>query len=421
MPALWLLGSAATRCATSIRRRRRSAPLRAKVQIERGNYDGAERALDASLAAARRCGDRSQIADALAFLGEVHKERGDFEEASVCLEEALQIDREVFGDSHPRIDSDQYALASVLKELGRYEEAAAMLREVVRHDRERLGRHPSTALSIGGLAGVLIRQGAFGEAFTLYDEALAIQRDTLPEGHFEIANTLSNLGVAYANAGRPDLARPLLEEALQIRLAQFEEDHPSVLTARSLMAMNLMATGDRDDVENATQQYREVYEARVRILGDAPQTAGSLFSLAYAVGRAGDVDEAERLTRESIEMYRRVLPGGVGMDLLRPLRFLGVLLTRQGRAAEGEPLLAEGVRIVEGMEGLEPDHPERVGARRAWAESLCEVGRFDESAESLKRVLEDLEATGLEHNARAIDSTRRQLEYVETQRRVRGG
>jgi hypothetical protein len=67
----------------------------------------------------------------------------------------------------------------------------------------------------------------------LFDASLAIRRAVLPEGDTRLATGAMNVGSNWLEAGRADLAEPLLAEALEIRRAAFVEEpqHPELRLA----------------------------------------------------------------------------------------------------------------------------------------------------------------------------------------------
>ena len=73
----------------------------------------------------------------------------------------------------------------------------------------------------------LNNQGRFAEAEPLYQEALAVYRHALPEGHPDIAQSLNNLAGLYYGQGRFAEAEPLFQEAVGILQQALGDDHPN--------------------------------------------------------------------------------------------------------------------------------------------------------------------------------------------------
>ncbi|MEM8711543.1 MAG: serine/threonine-protein kinase, partial [Planctomycetota bacterium] len=153
--------------------------LEARLREARSEYDEAE----ALLLAAQRGQvelfegdhpDQSQTARALALL---YESQGRLEEGIAAIEEAIRIDRKIMGDGHPDVDDDMFTLAALYKQSGRLDDALALYEGILERDRGRYGKHPSVALDLGNIAGILVSLGRMDEAGERYADALALQRE----------------------------------------------------------------------------------------------------------------------------------------------------------------------------------------------------------------------------------------------------
>jgi predicted ATPase/DNA-binding CsgD family transcriptional regulator len=171
-----------------------------------GDYAGAARLAEESLALARECGDREGTALALRGLGmvEVRSDWGDLDRAAALFEESLALRREL---------GDRWGTANMLVWLGHlaarrgdasravhlYEEGLALLRA--------LGApaSPFTFLSLGMLA---TRGSAFARAADLFKQALARFREIGdPRG---AAFAIAAIAFVATATGQPAAAARLL-------------------------------------------------------------------------------------------------------------------------------------------------------------------------------------------------------------------
>jgi serine/threonine-protein kinase len=105
------------------------------------------------------------------------------------------------------------------------------------------------------------------------------------------AQMLDVIGRIHTQLGEYDQAKPLLEEALQIRRSLYGDVHPDVAT--SLDALADVSASRRDNAETVRLR-RQVLALRRTISGnDDPKTLSALFALALSLHRAGDVQGAE--------------------------------------------------------------------------------------------------------------------------------
>jgi len=66
----------------------------------------------------------------------------------------------------------------------------------------------------------------------LYEQAIEIDKRSLPEDHPSLATDLNNLAGLYESQGRYDEAEPLYLEALRICDRTLGSEHPNTVTVR---------------------------------------------------------------------------------------------------------------------------------------------------------------------------------------------
>jgi tetratricopeptide (TPR) repeat protein len=129
-------------------------------------------------------------------------------------------------------DSAEYAtqlnnLAIVVQAQGRYGEAETLYRQALEIDRATIGEgHPDYAIDLNNLAGVVEDQGRYAEAETLYRQALEIDRATLGEGHPDYAIDLNNLAGVVEDQGRIEEAEGLYRQSSEIERTTIGDQHP---------------------------------------------------------------------------------------------------------------------------------------------------------------------------------------------------
>jgi tetratricopeptide (TPR) repeat protein len=97
--------------------------------------------------------------------------------------------------------------------------------------------HPSTALSLNNLAGLLQAIGEYSQAQSLYERALAIHEQVLGPDHPDTARSVNNLaGLLYATGDYAG-ARPLFERALVLWEQVLGPDHPNTILVRDNLAI----------------------------------------------------------------------------------------------------------------------------------------------------------------------------------------
>ena len=173
-------------------------------------------------------------------LGALYSRTGRASEAAVLLEEILEASRRVMGQEHPRTiiaainlgsacfalkDFDRVmeilewrydiasrrhgenslevmevleSMAAVDREQGQLEEAELKMRRVMETLRSQAGPKDNRTLgAMNNLAGVLVGQKKWDEAFSLIEEALAIRSTVFGDAHPESVRMLRNLALMY--------------------------------------------------------------------------------------------------------------------------------------------------------------------------------------------------------------------------------
>ena len=121
----------------------------------------------------------------------------------------------------------------------------------------------------------------------------------------ETLGSLSNLASAYHEAGRPDEAIPLWEEALPGFEQMLGLDDPDTLRTRNSLALAYQDAGRLDE---AIPLFERTLADQQRVLGaDDPNTLRGRNSLAVAYQEAGRLDEAISLLERTLADQQRVL------------------------------------------------------------------------------------------------------------------
>jgi eukaryotic-like serine/threonine-protein kinase len=247
-------------------------------------------------------------------------------------------------------------LGSIYIRLGEFTAAEPLLREALEVRRELLGeRHPDTAESLYLVGSWLMRTGDHATAETKLRQALAIQRASLDPDDLAIADTLSGLIGALRGQDRGAEAEPLILERLDIRRRSIPETDPR--HGDTLLSLARYQHG-KGDVAAARENYLLALEAyRTHFDNSHPSIAVVLHNLGFIAARDGNLDEAETLFRESLELKLRLLDGVHTDDTLNTMVTLSRLLIEKEQHEKAEAVLREALDIS--AEVLTPRHPRR--------------------------------------------------------------
>ena len=156
---------------------------------------------------------------------------------------------------------------------------------------------------------------------------------------------MSNLAVAYQDAGKLDLALPLLEEAYRAA-----KKYPELRWAGAALLDAYVQAGK---TEQAAALAKELLaDARRQLPKESPQLAGQLAPIALSLLQAKAFAEAEPLLRECLAIREKTQPDE--WTTFNTKSMLGGALLGQKKYAEAEPLLLAG---YEGMKQREAKIP----------------------------------------------------------------
>lgn len=174
-------------------------------------------------------------------------------------------------------------------------------------DRRMLGDdHPKVAFRLQNLAIVAQNMGDFKQAEGLYRDALQRELRAYGDRHPEVAVTKGNYGLLLQREGRLTEAEPLLRSALEIKLSLYGPNHFMVGYSRVSLAILLHDRGDLAGSENEFRQALAIYDSS---LPDNHQyRAALLMHFARLLVDRNKATEALTKSEESIKIWTATSP-----------------------------------------------------------------------------------------------------------------
>jgi len=263
---------------------------------------------------------------------------GRFDQARARFVEAAAL----YPAGHPRLALIFQNLARCFDELGQHDDALRSADRALREAEHAVGgEHPLVATVLVTQASVLRSGGRDVEAEAPLRRSLAILERALP-GHTNLAWTLSDLGNLLAAAGRYTEARDLLERALAIYAKLFPGGHLHRAITMDVSAHVYLELGD---ARTAEQRAIASVDMLRRVAPGTPALARGLQNLALVYLDALELDRAEGLVRESLEL----LEGGAhDWDVGRGMRILARVHCHRRDGLAGEETARESLRLLRG-------------------------------------------------------------------------
>jgi len=275
---------------------------------------------------------------------------------------------------------EQMAQATRSHSQGRIESASELYESALVTSRAFPPGDPRTLHTLSQRAELRLRQGLYEAAERDYREIIAAERSNSPTDGDRLANALNNLAVFYLDLGRIPEAETLLAEAIDLRVALYGSDHPSVAALLQNLGDAERRAGNHSVAEDLLIRSLTIYSRAGRdYWRNASVAQNNLALLQAATGREQD---AERNHLMAIRLSIKVV-GERNTDIGVFTRDLAALYADQGRFGEADNLYRESISIL--REGLGESSHQLSKTYRAYSEMLSAAGRNDEAAEYRRR------------------------------------
>ncbi|MFL6197012.1 MAG: tetratricopeptide repeat protein [Thermoanaerobaculia bacterium] len=259
--------------------------------------------------------------------------------------------------------------------------------------RKNLADQPEVQREMLALLGrIYLRRGTYDKALPMLEQAVALGRRTVGPGR-ELAESLSDLGVARRQGSDLAAARAALESALAMRRKTLGDADPDVAISHSELGRVLSDLGLLDEAET---HYRAALAIRRKVLGPADhETATSLSDLGLLLKKKGDQSGAETLLREALERTRKS-SGPRHPDVGTSLSNLALVIEDRGDHRTAEAMLRESLEI--GQASLGREHPRNAQKLANLAIVLRAEGRLAEAEAADEEALAiSRRALGMDH------------------------
>ena len=234
--------------------------------------------------------------EAMLDLAWTYAEQGNISEAEQLEREVVAVRTKVLGADHIDTAFVRGSLGMTLWRAKRYEEAKEEFSFSLEKTLAKWGpRHPKTLLNMGNLASALRGLKRYASAEKLNRQVIEIRKGMFgPEQrHRDIARSMAHLGVTLLEAGRPEEARTIEEDALVMMREMVGDYHMWTLdTVNNLVRVYI----DLNMLKEAEEKLLFCIEKRKFILGEThPVTLEDMKMLAKLPGHEHVLDEVAAL------------------------------------------------------------------------------------------------------------------------------
>jgi serine/threonine protein kinase/Tfp pilus assembly protein PilF len=246
------------------------------------------RALNTLQTASAPATDVSELLDDLA---QVYVAQQQWSLAKQTYERALEVDRRVLGDDHPRIAMRLNNLAVVAQNLGDLKLAETLFRDAIRRDEQAYGdQHPETGTARGNYGLLLWREGRLGDAEPLLRSALDIQLKLYGPENYNVAYARVSLALLLHEQGNLAGAETEFRQALAVYDKSLPANHQYRASALMHFARLLVDRGHPAEALAMSDESLNIWNATSA--PSSPYTAQAHAIHAYALAHLGRPREA---------------------------------------------------------------------------------------------------------------------------------
>ena len=247
------------------------------------------------------------------LLGLVSTNLGKFNDSLKFHQKSLEIESRCFGKiesrcfgtGHVDVAATEKNIGNVLFQQGDYENALLRYQKALDIEIKSLGgAHVSVADTYNNMGIVFEKLGDYEKALFHHQNALDIKLKSLGGAHVSVANTYCNMGVVYKNLGNFEKALEMYEKDLEITVKCLGPSHASVASTYYNMAIVEENLGN---LQNALDLYQNALDIKIKSLGGAHKSvADTKYNIALLYRKQGNQVQARELFREAGSVYSKV-------------------------------------------------------------------------------------------------------------------
>jgi tetratricopeptide (TPR) repeat protein len=343
--------------------------LGTKLQ-EMGYYSLAAQRFNQALEIRNKIGrDHADTAQTLSLLGMVYYSQSDYAAARHACEQALEIDRKVFGPKNMETAKSLTYVGMMTQAMGDYQSARPYWEQALAIAQQVYGpEHPGVITYLNNLGVLLGADDPAGRQY--YEQALAIARKELEREQPPTAGSLARVGHRLRNMKRYREALPYFEQATAARKELLGPDHPHTVGSLHRVGETLIALGDLKAARPYYEQSLSITKARA---GANDRLKGFyLLELGKLLSSLGDYDASRPLLEEALALYSHAY-GQEHPVYLEELVAVGSFLRDAGDYDAAQLYLERAIRIR--TRALGPDHRLTGETRIHLGQLLAAVGK----------------------------------------------
>ncbi len=244
--------------------------------------------------------------------------------------------------------------------------------------------HVDTLIYQSNITMALIAQSKYEDAEELLGRTIPVRISMRGEDHPDIIQSRQTLAIVYHKQGKYGKAEALNREIMKKADKIQGSDHPSTLNIVNNLSTLL---GELGRFAEAEAMQRRLLVSRERQFGsEHEQVVNSRINLATTLEKLGKYPEAEEQNRLALSAQKKLWPDDNHPTTLNIENALGIMLLRQEKYDEAEPVLRKVLKSRRKVLGSE--HLQTLISQNNLAGLLMKQKKFLESANLLKETID---------------------------------
>jgi len=235
-----------------------------QVHVQTKNYEEAETVLSHSLEILqgnRRYKDTARVKQILKMLGRTNYEMGRYERAELLTRRYLELEEKTRGTEHPDLVESLFHLFLICREKKDYDEAKNQIRRMLKIHVQVLGAEcKEVAADLDWLADICRLQGQYKTEINIRERARSIREKVFGEENIRVTSNLLRLARACLLLGQLDQAEAHIQRSIAIRAAFHDGDYADLSEEWVSLGDVYQARNDRAQAENAYTKALQLQE-----------------------------------------------------------------------------------------------------------------------------------------------------------------
>jgi tetratricopeptide (TPR) repeat protein len=253
--------------------------------------------------------DHPDVATLYNNIGQVYNNIGDYSKALGFYQTSLEIYQKTLPSDHPSLAIPYNNIGLVQKFMGDYSKALESHKKALEIEQNTLpSNHPSLATSYNNIGLVYKNMGEYTNALESHEKALEIEQKTLPSNHPSLAISYNNIGLLYDNMGEYSKALSFYEKTLEIYQKTFPSNHPVLATCYNNIGS---VYKNMSEYSKALLFYQKTLEIEEKALPEKhPDLAISYSNIGMVYENMGEHSKALESHEKALEIRQQKLPPG---------------------------------------------------------------------------------------------------------------